>query len=322
MGEAAASRPQPAPVLHVVAGILERDDGRVLITQRPPGKVYAGYWEFPGGKVESGETPQAAIRRELKEELAIDVELAYPWLRRRFAYPHATVELRFFRIPKWHGEVRGCEGQAFSWESADAPQVTPMLPANGPILDALRLPLYYALTQAVEVGVEVQLGALDTALSRGLRLLQVREPEMPRPMFEAFSRQVIARAHQSGARVLINSDVELALALGADGVHLRAAQLGMIKSRPTLPLIAASCHDASELALAEALGCDFAVLGPVAPTRTHPEATPIGWARFGELAQASSIPVYALGGMTPALLECARLHGAQGIGFQRSAWAG
>jgi len=306
--------------LQVVAGILERGDGRVLITQRPPGKVYAGYWEFPGGKVEAGETALQAIVRELREELAIEVELAHPWLRRRFVYPHATVELRFLRIPRWRGEIRGCEGQAFCWESAEAPTVAPMLPANGPILAALRLPPMYALTQASEIGVQAQLEALDAALSRGLRLVQVREPAMPEAALATFAREVMARAHRAGARVTINADAGLALALGADGVHLRAAQLQSIAQRPPLPLVGASCHDAAELARAQALGCDFAVLGPVAPTLTHPGAPSLGWPTFAALVAASTMPVYALGGMRAEDLESARSRGAHGVACQRAAW--
>ncbi len=314
---AAASAP---PLLQVVAGILERDDGRVLITQRPEGKVYAGYWEFPGGKVEPGEGTFEAIARELREELSIEVVVAHPWLRRRFVYPHATVELRFLRIPRWNGEVHGNEGQAFSWELADAPAVQPMLPANGPILAALRLPFEYGLTQAVAVGVTAQLAALDTALAGGLRLVQVREPGMDADALAAFAREVVVRSHRAGARVLVNGEVALARSVGADGVHLRAAQLAQLAERPVFSLVGASCHDAAELARAEALGCDFAVLGPVAPTLTHPGAPTLGWAGFAALASTSTIPVYALGGMRREDLGRARTHGAQGIAFQRAAW--
>lgn len=313
--------PAAAPVLQVVAGILERGDGRVLITQRPPGKVYAGYWEFPGGKVEPGESSFDAIARELREELSVEIEVVFPWLRRRFVYPHATVELRFLRIPKWRGQVHGNEGQAFSWESVQAPAVAPMLPANGPILAALQLPLGYALTQALESGIDAQLAALDAALASGLRLIQVREPGMTRDVLAGFAREVMVRAHRAGARVLINGDIDLAQALGADGVHLRAAQLATLVTRPALPLVGASCHDADELARAEALACDFAVLGPVAETLTHPGTAPLGWPAFARLASASTIPVYALGGMQAADLDAARHHGAQGVAFQRAAWA-
>ncbi len=321
MADAAApAASSPPPVLRVVAGILERSDGRVLITQRPAGKVYAGYWEFPGGKIEAGETAFEAIVRELREELTVEVEVAHPWLRRRFTYPHATVDLRFLRIPQWRGEVRGNEGQAFSWERVDAPAVEPMLPANGPILVALRLPFEYVLTQAAEIGVAAQLRALDVALMRGLRLVQVREPGMAADALASFARAVVVRAHRAGARVLVNGDMALAQAVGADGVHLRASQLAMLSERPALPLVGASCHDVVELEKAGSLGCDFAVLGPVAATLTHPGATPLGWPAFAALASTSTIPVYALGGLSRSDLEAARSHGAQGVAFQRAAW--
>jgi 8-oxo-dGTP diphosphatase len=195
-----------------------------------------------------------------------------------------------------------------------------MLPANGPILAALRLPFEYVLTQAVDIGVEAQLAALDVALANGLRLVQVREPGMGRDTLAGFAREVITRARAAGARVVINGDIELARTLGADGVHLRAAQLDALGARPALALVGASCHDAAELARAEALGCDFAVLGPVAETLTHPGAAPLGWPAFAQRVSASTIPVYALGGMKPGDLETARAHGAQGVAFQRAAW--
>jgi 8-oxo-dGTP diphosphatase len=317
---AGAHPAQPRPELAVVAGVLERADGRVLITQRPPGKAYAGYWEFPGGKVEPGESPRAAIARELAEELAIEVEVAHPWLRRRFDYPHARVDLRFFRIPRWRGEPRGCESQAVSWERVEAPGVAPMLPANGPVLAALALPTVYAITQAVEAGEQTQLAALEVALGDGLRLLQVREPGMDPAALPGFGRRVVDRAHACGARVLVNADASLARTLGADGVHLKSTQLASLGARPDLPLVGASCHGAGELARAQALGCDFAVLGPVLPTRSHPGAATLGWARFAALVEPVELPVFALGGLGPRDLETARAHGAHGIAMQRAAW--
>ncbi|MDH5342072.1 MAG: NUDIX domain-containing protein, partial [Betaproteobacteria bacterium] len=104
----------------VVAAVLQRSDGSFLLAQRPAGKAYAGYWEFPGGKVEDGEAPRDAISRELHEELGIEVITAYPWIIRDFDYPHADVRLHFFRVRAWHGELQSLEAQAFSWQRLDA----------------------------------------------------------------------------------------------------------------------------------------------------------------------------------------------------------
>src|SRR5205085_3896600 len=96
----AGTRKSPE-VIEVAAAVIQRADGAFLLAQRPPGKVYAGYWEFPGGKVEPGEAVERAIARELHEELGIDVECAYPWITRVYTYPHATVRLNFFRVTAW-----------------------------------------------------------------------------------------------------------------------------------------------------------------------------------------------------------------------------
>jgi 8-oxo-dGTP diphosphatase len=127
-------------------------------------------------------------------------------------------------------------------------------------------------------------------------------------------------AHARGAKVLLNGDVELAQEACADGVQLTAMQLAELGSRPAIGLCAASCHSAQELRRAEALGCDFALLSPVLPTRSHPGAPHLGWDSFAATAAGSSIPVYALGGMTHEDMRTAWQHGAHGIALLRQAW--
>jgi 8-oxo-dGTP diphosphatase len=105
------------PLTLVAVGILQRADGTVLFAQRPSGKDYAGYWEFPGGKIEPGESDHDALVRELQEELGVRVTQATAWLTQRHVYPHAFVELRFFRVTHWLGEVHPQEGQAVAWQS-------------------------------------------------------------------------------------------------------------------------------------------------------------------------------------------------------------
>ena len=312
---------QPSLRVEVAAAVITRPDGRFLLGQRPAGKVYAGYWEFPGGKIEAGEAPLPALKRELHEELGIEIETAYPWLTRDYDYAHAAVRLRFFRVVKWSGTLRGRESQRFVWQSPDAIPVDPLLPANAPILRALRLPSVYAITHGAELGAAELLRRLEQALARGLRFLQVREKDMREGELRDLAARVIGLAHAHGARVLVNANVQLARELGADGVHLTSAQLKETRRRPELRLVGASCHDADELARAHALGADFAVLGPVLPTPTHPGAAGLGWARFAALLKDCPLPVYALGGLGPADLETAWRHGAHGISMMRAAWS-
>lgn len=305
----------------VVAAVLQRPDGCFLLAQRPPGKAYAGYWEFPGGKVEDGETPAAALSRELHEELGIDVVSAYPWLVREFDYPHAAVRLNFFRVRAWRGELQSREAQAFSWQRIDAINVAPLLPANGPILQALGIPETYGITGFAAAEYQRALSLIEGALQQGLRLIQVRGKDWPPELFARYAGDIVARAHTCGARVLVNADIALAQRSGADGVHLTARQLRDHTQRPDFALVGASCHNAEELCRAEALGADFAVLGPVLPTPTHPDAVLLGWTGLQRLAIDARIPVFALGGLQPGDREQALVSGAHGLAMVRGAWS-
>lgn len=312
------------PLTHVAAAVLLRPSPHVsggsefLLAQRPPGKAYAGYWEFPGGKVEAGETTAEALVRELREELGIDCQRLYPWLSREFVYPHAHVRIRFFRISAWKGAIAPLEHTGFVWvPCGGTPTVAPVLPANTPILNGLALPATYAITCAELHGVEDELARVDRGLAAGVRLFQVRDKTLPPAARRHFAAEVLRRARPAGARVLINDDPALARELGADGVHLSAAALGQAAARPDFPLVAASCHDAGELAQAAALGCDFAVLAPVLPTATHPGTPALGWARFAQLVERAPLPVFALGGLRAGMADLAMEHGAHGLAMLR-----
>ena len=244
--------------------------------QRPAGKVYAGYWEFPGGKIEPGEMPFAALARELQEELGIEVKVAYPWLTRDYDYQHAAVRLRFFRVVEWSGTPHGRENQTFSWQTPDHVHVEPLLPANAPIMRALRMPRVYGITHARNFAPGEFLLRLEKALQGGLKLLQVREKEMDENELASFLEAVVKRARASGARVLLNGDIALARQAGADGVHLTSRQLMTLRERPPVSLVGASCHNEQELAQAASIELDFVVLGPVRPTPSHPDARELG----------------------------------------------
>lgn len=308
--------------VEVAAAVLQHPDGTFLLAQRPPGKPYAGYWEFPGGKIEAGETASAALARELHEELAIDVERTYPWITRDYDYEHAAVRLRFFRVTAWSGELHGRENQAFAWQQVNALTVSPILPANGPILKALALPTLYAISNAENVGVENFVSRLSDALTKGLRLVQIRDKNLAAAARGALAARALQLTRRHGASLLINGDANLAARLDADGVHLTAAQLMTVRARPEFRLVGASCHDERELAHAAQIGVDFAVLGPVAETASHPGAPPLGWNRFRNLASGYPVPIYAIGGLGHADLCDAWNAGAHGIAAIRAAWSG
>lgn len=307
-------------IVHVAAAVITRPDGSVLLGQRAPDTFYPGYWEFPGGKVEPGETPRDALIRELDEELGMRVDAAYPWITREHVYEHAHVSLHFFEVTAWRGEIHDRVHSALSWQQAGAMDVGPMLPANGPILKALRLPRVCGITHAGEIGIDAQLARLEAALAGGLRLVQIREPALPDADCERFARAVVERCHAAGALAVVNGDAALARRIGADGLHLPARSLMAADGRPDFEWVGASCHSRAELEQAAALELDYALLGAVRPTQSHPERATLGWPAFGELIVRLPLPVFALGGLSAGDLETAKAAGAHGVAGIRGIW--
>lgn len=322
-----------ANITHAAVGVIRRDNGLVLLAERPIGKPWAGYWEFPGGKIEANEIPEQALKRELHEELGITATLIYPWLTRTFDYaakydaagkletPAKTVKLHFFVVVEWQGKPFGLEKQAISWQNPEKVAVAPMLPANAPIFTALSLPAIYAITNLSELGEAVFFERLKIALEQGLMMIQIREKQLSAEDLRLFAERVIEVASPYEAKVFINSDLELAYELGAAGVHFTAQELMHLQAKPEGLLCGASCHNEQELAQAEALGLDYVMLSPVQATLSHADASPLGWKSFSDLIADYALPVYALGGMQVVDLHAARLHGAHGIAMQRSIWS-
>jgi 8-oxo-dGTP diphosphatase len=299
--------------VEVAAAVIQRADGAFLLAQRPPGKVYAGYWEFPGGKLEAGEPAAQALARELNEELGIAVETAYPWITRLFSYPHASVRLNFFRVTRWRGEPHPREEQAIAWQQPGVQAAAPMLPANAPVLASLALPAEYAVTDAARCGTAAMLAKLERRLAQGLRLVQLREPGLSAEERSLFCDQAIGLAHRYGGKAMAKSSHP-----GADGIHVTAAELMRMTVKPASGLVAASCHNREELEHAMALDLDFAVLGPV---RHKADRVALGWTGFASIVHGTTIPVYAIGGLARTDLEQAWRAGAHGIAMIRGAWS-
>jgi 8-oxo-dGTP diphosphatase len=308
-----------APV-DVAVGILIRPDGRFLLASRPPGKPYAGYWEFPGGKLEPGESVEHALTRELHEELGITIGAVRRWVVRVFDYPHARVRLHFCRVFDWDGELHARELQDYGFFAVDDLPHGPLLPATVPVLRWLSLPSIYAISAATLLGVGVFVDRLRDALDAGLRLLQLREPGMAADDFARLFAEVLPMVRAAGALLLVNSHHAPDYWQRADGVHLRAVDAARLDRRPVGKWVAASVHDRVELARAAELAADFVVAGPVNRTASHPHRAPLGWTRFEDLVHGASMPVYALGGLHAANLLTALQHGAHGVALLSAAW--
>lgn len=307
-------------------------NGLVLLAERPIGKAWSGYWEFPGGKVEANETPLQALKRELKEELGIVVENAFPWLTRTFDYadkfdkagkletPAKTVKLHFFIVTAWQNQPFGLEKQTISWQNPENLTVSPMLPANAPIINALQLPPIFGISNSFELGEETFFSHLKAALNHGLGMIQIREQHLSEHDLNAFIERVIEVTEPYHAKLILNGSPALAAEFGLYGVQVNRHTLMQMAEKPIGLVCGASCHNAAELQQAKALGFDYVTLSPVKATQSHPNMTPLGWEAFEGLIHEYPLPVYALGGMLLDSLDEARAHGAHGIALQRAVW--
>jgi 8-oxo-dGTP diphosphatase len=311
----------PLRSIHVVAGVITDARGRVLLARRKGGSDLAGLWEFPGGKREPGETSEAALIRELREELGIEAQVGEPIIEVPQRYPDKRLRLEVRRITGWQGVPRGREGQALTWVVPNKLTAYSMPPADYPVVGVLLQPDRYLITPEPGTDDAVWLSALERAITTGITRVQLRMREVEPARWRNLVERAVALCRKTGAQVLLNGDVALAHELGI-GVHLRTAQLRQLRERP-LPKqfpVAASCHSAVELQTAQRMGCDFAVLGPVCETATHPGVVALGWQSFATLRESVSLPIYAIGGLSPPDIATARAQGAQGIAAIRTLW--
>ena len=309
-------------VVSVAAAAVFDDEGRVLITRRADDAHQGALWEFPGGKLEAGEDARSALQRELGEEVGIHITVARPLIRVRHDYADKSVLLDVWRVDGFAGEAHGREGQPLQWIAPASLGEYDFPAANAPIVRAVQLPDAYLITPDLGDTPPVDfLQHLESRLQAGIRLVQLRAKSLGESEYLQLACEAAALCHRYGARLLLNADAAQVVAAGADGVHLSSSALRKCAGRPAgAGLVAASCHDAEELAQAEAIGADFALLSPVAATASHPGIEPLGWKRFSERVELAPFPVYALGGMGPGDIETAWARGGQGVAAIRALW--
>jgi 8-oxo-dGTP diphosphatase len=322
--------------VHVVVGVIRNTEGKVLLAKRRNDAHQGGLWEFPGGKVEAGESVQHALRRELKEELAIDLTHSQPLIQIHHQYSDKTVFLDVWEVDSYSGTPTGNEGQVLVWVEADQLQSGnkcpyPLPAANAAIIKALHLPDALLITGEFEGEVDF-LARLERALERGVRLVQFRPSRSTEALHKTKKRSLLKKAcglcGQYNARLVVHAAAHHSTGVDSltttDGVdlHLPAKQLMACHSRPvaTGRLFGASCHNLEELQRAAELDADYALLSPVKPTASHPDTAPLGWDHFQSLVHTINIPVYALGGLNSADIPHARIMGAQGIAAISALW--
>lgn len=313
--------------LQVAAAVIKNSAGQVLISLRDKSLHQGSLWEFPGGKIEPGETPLQALARELKEELDITVKAATPLITILHQYPDLAVQLHVYLVEDFSSEAKSCEGQPLKWVAAEDLTDYSFPAANQPIITAARLPAYYAILDDADETLLME--NLQKILNKGVKLIQARLKRLSSEAVNVFLAQAYPLCKQCNALLLINSavklteqeyvfnDIELVrreMVEGIDGIHLTSQHLMAKSRRPEqVKWLSASCHNLAELQHAQHIGVDFVVLAPVLATQTHPDVNPLDWAQFRDMVSLSNQPVYALGGMTETCLNAAREAGGQGI---------
>ena len=306
--------------VHIVLGIVCNDArDKVLVARRPRCAHLGGLWEFPGGKVQAGEPALVALKRELYEEVNVEVGDCTPLLSFDYDYPDRLIHFQAWTIHDWSGEVTGKEGQETRWADIRSLSAQDFPAANKGIIDACRLPPLYLITPDLDRYSQAVINKLQGYLAAGVKLVQFRSKTTERHELAVMRVMDVCRSH--GAGLMVNASPEVAVELGASGVHLTSERLRQCSKRP-LPAgyrVAASCHSLEELHHAVAVGVDFCVLSPVRKP-SGKDGIALGWDRFADMVGKIPIPVYALGGMELADLERARQHGAQGIALISAVW--
>ena len=310
-------------IIHVVAAAIFDSQNRVLVAQRPAHVHQGGLWEFPGGKLEPGESAEQALRRELQEELGIDVVRARPLIQIRHDYPDKSVLLDVWRVDEFAGQPHGREGQPIEWVGPEWLPLREFPAANNAIVAAVRLPSQCLITPEPHHRDQF-LRDLDESLTDGISLVQLRAASLSAEMYKSLAWECLQLTSQHGASLILNGPAELALEIGADGVHLNSFRFWEATRRP-LPnsmWVSAAAHNADDVRRASELGLDFVLLSPVLATPTHPDAVPLGWDVFAEIVQSARLPVYALGGVGSAHTAVAQSLGGQGVAGVRQFWSG
>ena len=238
--------------------VLQRSDGRVLVAQRLPRQLSAGYWELPGGKIDPGETAAMAAVREAEEEVGVRIESLWPLHQYTHVFPLRRLRLHFFVAERWQGQPHGREGQPIAWVDPAAPQVGPLLPSNLRMLALIGLPSRM-VRLCCPGGLNIAPGD-DVSVAGAVRPtgLIIRQRSGSRAMFEQRLRAQAAQVRDAGASVWVEDDLDTALRVDAAGLLTRRPADGWL-TRPAVPLWAVTCRDLTEVERFRQLGADVGV---------------------------------------------------------------
>lgn len=316
--------------IHVVAGLIRDvdDPQKIFLTRRKQGQHLENLWEFPGGKVEPGESRFQSLRRELLEETGIHVISAQPLQSVYHEYHDKSILLDVWEIKRYRGHVHGCEGQQSRWVDVSELDQLDFPAADMPVLKALKLPPellvtpdmaeHHQSTYLEHFAWLMQKKAYPLVLFRSHHLDDDRYAEVAKELQqigEPFQSEIII--HRPSLKSLQSSQFDK-----FSRRHLNSYLLQSLNENPFSEnfKLSASCHDGAELTMARKLDCDFALLSTVRPTLSHPGRNAKGWFGFNRLARQSLLPLYALGGIQRRDFTTARFQGAIGVAGVSDFW--
>lgn len=308
-------------IVHVAVGVILNQTGQVLIARRPDSAHQGGLLEFPGGKCEQGESVEDALRRELQEELGIAVLACHPLCKIQHDYGDKHVLLDVWVVDQFAGQPLGREGQPLQWLSIGSLSAADFPAANRSIINHLRMPDSIAIT-GTSLSDDDFYRRFDVLLASGVAMVQLRAKDLSLAEFSSRARKCLAHCRSTATQMVINAHLIELLELEADGYHIGAELAATLQQRPVADnvLLGVSCHDRRQLEIAQHLRADYAFLSPVLATDSHPEAIPMGWQQFSELAAEFNLPVVALGGMGAEDQGIAKRHGAVGLASISAFW--
>ena len=313
----------PDDRVHVAVGVIyNADKDKVLIAKRTGTQHLAGFWEFPGGKVESGESVDTALSRELFEELGIHVKKINKLIEISHDYPDKAVLLDVWSVLDWDGTLTGCEKQDIKWVSIDALTQYPFPKANKHIVSSLSLPSLYVISEENHTDKNEFLKKLEDCFSNGLKLFQLRLNPRKDILFDSLLEEIRQLSNKFGVKFILNGGPEDIQRYDIDGIHMNVKEASKYSGRPidNKNILGVSCHDESEIIQADRLDADYIFISPVHKTKSHAQAKPLGWHRFNNLCKKTNIPVFALGGVSVEDQDAARSNGAHGIAMLSSVW--
>lgn len=326
-------------IIDVAVAAIVNSNHEVLISRRHKDTHQGGLWEFPGGKVDAGELIEQALKREIKEELAVDIKQARRLITLQHEYDDRTVKLQVYKVnaedngffaspAAEHLSAKvGAEGQALKWQAIQTLDSDEFPAADSSIITALKLPNVYLITGDF-ISLDDFTTRLQAAINHGITMIQLRlksqQLEQNRLLLEKVLQCCLVLCEQHDVCLMLNIPQALAeqvaTLIGNNnvGFHFDSRRLQSLSSEELVAYrqnrwLSVSCHNHADIQKSARLGIDFMVLSPVQKTASHPDAEPLGWEAFSNYVSTSRLPVYALGGLDEGQLETAWLHGAQGI---------